>query len=270
MSVILITGASSGIGYQTAQDLARQGHTVYGAARRVDKITPLAKDGVKPLSLDVTSDASLQAAVTTLIANEGRIDVLINNAGYGSYGAVEDVAIAEAKKQFDVNLFGMARLTQLVLPYMRQQHSGRIINTSSMGGRLVSYMGAWYHATKYAVEAFSDALRMETKAFGIQVSLIEPGGIKTNWGFIAADHLVASAQGGAYEQQATKAATGMRRQYASKLLSQPTVISKAIAKAVNQHHPRPRYLVGFGAKPLVFAKAILPTRLFDFIMMHAS
>lgn len=270
MSVILITGASSGIGYQTAQDLARQGHTVYGAARRVDKITTLAKDGVKPLPLDVTSDASLQAAVTTLIANEGRIDVLINNAGYGSYGAVEDVTIAEAKKQFDVNLFGMARLTQLVLPYMRQQHSGRIINTSSMGGRLVSYMGAWYHATKYAVEAFSDALRMETKAFGIQVSLIEPGGIKTNWGFIAADHLVASAQGGAYEQQATKAAMGMRRQYASKLLSQPAVISKAIAKAVNQRHPRPRYLVGFGAKPLVFAKAILPTRLFDFIMMHAS
>lgn len=270
MSVILITGASSGIGYQTAQDLARQGHTVYGGARRVDKITPLEKDGVKPLPLDVTNDASMQAAVTTLIANEGRIDVLINNAGYGSYGAVEDVTIAEAKKQFDVNLFGMARLTQLVLPYMRQQHSGRIINTSSMGGRLVSYMGAWYHATKYAVEAFSDALRMETKAFGIQVSLIEPGGIKTNWGFIAADHLVASAQGGAYEQQATKAAAGMRRQYSSKLLSQPTVISKAIAKAVNQRHPRPRYLVGFGAKPLVFAKAILPTRLFDFIMMHAS
>jgi Short-chain dehydrogenases of various substrate specificities len=112
---------------------------------------------------------------------------LINNAGYGSYGAVEDVPMSEAKKQFDVNLFGMARLTQLVLPYMRQQHSGRIINTSSMGGRIVSYMGAWYHATKYAVEAFSDALRMETSDFGIKVSLIEPGGIKTNWGMIAAD-----------------------------------------------------------------------------------
>lgn len=270
MSVILITGASSGIGFQTAQELAHQGHTVYGAARRLDKLQALVPAGVKPLALDVTDEASIQQAVTTLLAAEGRLDVLINNAGYGSYGAVEDVSLTEAKRQFDVNLFGMARLTQLVLPTMRAQHSGRIINTSSMGGRLVSYMGAWYHATKYAVEAFSDALRMETKGFGIQVSLIEPGGIKTDWGLIAADHLVASAAGGAYQAQADKAAAGMRRQYTSNLFSQPQVISRTIAKAVNQRHPRPRYLVGFGAKPLVFAKTILPTRLFDFIMMHAS
>ncbi|MCG0791650.1 short chain dehydrogenase [Lactiplantibacillus plantarum] len=140
---------------------------------------------------------------------------MINNAGYGSYGAVEDVSIDEARQQFEVNLFGMARLTQLVLPYMRAQREGRIINTSSMGGRLVSYMGAWYHATKYAIEAFSDALRMETKDFGIKVAIIEPGGIKTNWGFIAADHLEASARHSAYQTQATKAAAGMRRQYSS-------------------------------------------------------
>lgn len=130
MSVILITGASSGIGLQTAMTLARQGHVVYGAARRIDKLEALAADGVRPLRLDITSEESMTTAVVTLIKNEKRIDVLINNAGYGSYGAIEDVSLAEAKKQFDVNLFGMARLTQLVLPHMRAQRAGRIINTS--------------------------------------------------------------------------------------------------------------------------------------------
>jgi short-subunit dehydrogenase len=270
MSVILITGASSGIGYQTAKLLGQGNHTVYGAARRIDKLNELKQYNVKPIEMDITSDESIEKAVTSIINLEGRIDVLINNAGYGSYGAIEDVSIEEAKRQFDVNLFGMARLTQLVLPQMRKQNSGRIINTSSMGGRLVTYMGSWYHATKYAVEAFSDALRMETKDFGIKVSIIEPGGTKTNWGFIAADHLQESAQGGAYETQADKAAEGMRKQYSSNMMSDPKIVSKAILNAVNSSRPKARYLIGFGAKPLVFAKAILPTKAFDFIMMHAS
>lgn len=268
--VIILTGASSGIGFQTAEMLAKQGHIVYGAARRVEKMEPLKAFGIKPLEMDVTSEESINKAIESIVAAEGRIDVLVNNAGYGSYGAIEDVSIEEARKQFDVNLFGLAMLTKKVLPYMRKQHSGTIINVSSMGGRVTTYFGAWYHATKYALEAFSDALRMETKSFGINVAIIEPGGIKTPWGFIAADHLEESAKGGAYEEQAKKTAEGMRKQYSGNMMSDPKVIAKAISRATNARCPKTRYLIGMGAKPLVFLHTILPARCFDWIMMHAS
>ena len=264
--IILLTGASSGIGYQTAESLAKEGHIVYGAARRIEKMEDLKQFGVKSIYLDVTDENSIKNAVDTIIGKEGRIDVLINNAGYGSFGAVEDVDISEAKIQFEVNLFGLARLVQLVLPYMRKQKSGRIINVSSMGGRLTTYFGAWYHATKYALEAFSDALRMEVFDFGIDVSLIEPGGIKTDWGIIAADKLENSAKGGAYEKEAMKTAKGMKKQYSGNLLSNPIVITKAISKAVNSNRPKARYLIGFMAKPLVFLHTILPAKVFDKIM----
>ena len=264
--VILLTGASSGIGYQTAESLAKEGHIVYGAARRIEKMEDLKQFGVKSIYLDITDENSIKNVVDTIIGNEGRIDVLINNAGYGSFGAVEDVDISEAKMQFEVNLFGLARLVQLGLPYMRKQKSGRIINVSSMGGRLTTYFGAWYHATKYALEAFSDALRMEVSDFGIDVSLIEPGGIKTDWGIIASDKLEKSAKGGAYEKEAMKTAKGMKKQYSGNLLSNPIVITKSISKAVNSNRPKARYLIGFMAKPLVFLHTILPTKVFDKIM----
>ena len=268
--VILLTGASSGIGYQTAESLAKEGHVVYGAARRIEKMETLKQFGVKPMYLDVTDEESTKSAINTIIGNEGRIDVLINNAGYGSYGAIEDVKISEARVQFEVNLFGLARLIQLVLLHMRKQKSGRIINVSSMGGRLTTYFGAWYHATKYALEAFSDALRMEVSDFGIDVSLIEPGGIKTEWGIIAADKLANSAKGGAYEKEAMKTAKGMKKQYSGNMLSNPIVITKAISKAVNSRRPKARYLIGFMAKPLVFLHTILPSRVFDKIMKSVS
>lgn len=161
-------------------------------------------------------------------------------------------------------------LTKRVLPYMRKQGSGTIVNVSSMGGRVTTYFGAWYHATKYALEAFSDALRMEVGDFGINVSIIEPGGIKTPWGFIAADHLEESAKGGAYEKQAVKTAAGMRKQYSGNMMSDPKIISKAIAKAVNARRPKTRYLIGLGAKPIVLMHTLLPARWFDYIMKHAS
>ena len=268
--VILLTGASSGIGYQTAESLAKEGHVVYGAARRIEKMETLKQFGVKPMYLDVTYEESIKSAIDTIIGNEGRIDVLINNAGYGSYGAIEDVEISEAKMQFEVNLFGLARLVQLVLPHMRKQKSGRIINVSSMGGRLTTYFGAWYHATKYALEAFSDALRMEVVDFGIDVSLIEPGLIKTDWGIIAANKLADSSKGGAYEKEALRTSEGMKKQYSGNMGSNPIVITKAISKAVNSRCPKARYLIGFMAKPLVFLHTILPARVFDKIMKNAS
>lgn len=267
--VVLVTGASSGIGYEIAAHLAQSGHRVYGAARRLERMEPLRVLGATPLALDVTDEESCTRAVETIIAREGRIDVLVNNAGYGSFGAIEDVPLAEARRQFEVNVFGAAALTRAVLPHMRRRRSGRIINISSMGGRLVTFLGGWYHATKYALEALSDALRMEAAAFGIDVVLVEPGGIKTDWGSIAADHLEQSSRGGAYEEVSARAAEGIRRQYSSSMLSDPKVIVRAVSRAVRSRRPRTRYLVGFGAKPLVAAHTLLPARVFDRIMMRA-
>ena len=261
--VILITGASSGMGYQTARILAEQGHRVYGAARRVEKIAELKPFGVEALKLDITDEASIQAVVKEIIDREGRIDVLINNAGYGFFGAIEDVSIADAKHQFEVNIFGLARMTQEVLPYMRAQHSGRIVNLASIAGHITLLFGAWYNATKYALEAFSDALRMEVKPFGIDVVIIEPGAIRTDWGIIAADHLRDSAKGGAYEQLAMAEADAMRRTYLSKIPTDPAVISKKIAHAAVCRCPRTRYRTGRGAKILVALHNILPARWWD-------
>ena len=267
--VILITGASSGMGYQTARILAEQGHRVYGAARRVEKIEELAPYGVQALRLDITNEQSITQVVQELIEREGRIDVLINNAGYGYFGAIEDVPISDAKHQFEVNIFGLARITQEVLPYMRAQKSGRIVNIASVAGHVTLAFGAWYNATKYALEAFSDALRMEVKPFGIDVVIIEPGAIRTDWGIIAADHLRDVSKGGAYEQDGSRVAEGLRRIYLSKIPTNPAVISRKIAKAAVCRCPRTRYRTGRGAKLMVFFHQILPTRLWDYLVVKS-
>ncbi|WP_240469920.1 oxidoreductase [Cyclobacterium sp. SYSU L10401] len=183
--VALITGASSGMGKSTAEILRQQGYKVCGAARRVERMQDLKDKGMGVVALDLTEDASIVEAVDTLLEKEGRIDILINNAGYGAYGSVEEVPIKEAKRQFEVNIFGLAHLTQLVIPTMRKQKSGRIVNISSMGGKIYTPFGAWYHATEFALEGWSDCLRLELKQFGIDVVVVEPGGIKTEWGGIA-------------------------------------------------------------------------------------
>ena len=261
--VILLTGASSGIGYDTAVALAQQGHKVYAAARRVERMEPLRQYGIVPLKMDVTDEASMQEGVKTLWDAEGRIDVLINNAGYGYFGAVENVPMDDARNQLEVNVFGLARLCQLVLPTMRAQHSGRIINTASVAGRSVFYYGGWYHVSKYAVESLSDAMRMELKPFGIDVVIIEPGAIKTNWGIIAADHLIESSRGTAYEQTGTMMANNLRNMYLSNTISDPAVVRKAIVRAVNARRPCTRYRIGRMANAIVFFHWLLPTRWWD-------
>jgi len=266
MKVILITGASSGIGFDAAQTLARQGHRVYAAARRVERMEPLKADGVVPMHLDVTDEASMQEAVRTILEAEGRIDALVNNAGYGYFGAIENVPMEEAKRQLEVNVFGLARLCQLVLPSMREQGSGRIVNISSVAGKAVMYFGGWYHVSKYSVEALSDALRMEVKPFGIDVALIEPGGIRTDWGLIAADHLAESSKGTPYEKEGVRESETLRKAYSIRLLSKPQVVTRAISKAINRKHPRARYRIGFGADTLVFFHSLLPTRWWDAIV----
>ncbi|WMI98003.1 oxidoreductase [Pseudomonas chlororaphis subsp. aurantiaca] len=268
--VALVTGASSGIGEATALKLKALGYTVYAAARRVERMHPLAQAGLHVLPLDVTDDASMQACVQDILARSGRIDVLVNNAGYGSYGAVEDVPSDEARAQFEVNVFGAVRLIQLVLPQMRAQHSGTIINITSMGGKMHTPLGAWYHGTKFALEAISDCLRLEVQPFGIDVVVIEPGGIKTEWADIAAQKVVETSGRGPYAPQAQAMARSMVGQTSRKYQSPPQVIADTIARAVSARRPKTRYAVGFGAKPLIFLRRLLSDRTFDGLMRLAT
>jgi short-subunit dehydrogenase len=270
--VALVTGASSGIGESTALRLQKAGFTVYGAARRVDRMGALAAAGIRTLTLDVTDGTSAKQAIDRIIDDEGRIDVLVNNAGYGSYGALEDVPLDEARAQIDVNLFGLAHLTQLVLPHMRTRRSGTIINISSMGGRFATPLGAWYHASKFAVEGLSDALRLELRQFGIDVVLIEPGSIQTEWGAIAAGKLRATSGHGPYAEQATAVgkALAASSQEGARMTSPPSVIANAVTKAATARRPRTRYSVGFGARPLILLSRLLPDRAFDTLVKRAS
>ena len=193
--IILITGASSGIGKDTALQLIKEGHIVYGAARRVEKMQDLVAAGGKAIKMDVTREEDVKATVQQVLKEQGKIDVLFNNAGYGLFGAVELITIEEARRQFDVNIFGLARMTKEVIPLMREQGKGTIINMSSVGGKVYSPFGAWYHSTKHALEGWSDCLRLELKPFNIDVVLIEPGAIATEFGSLMYDGILERSQG---------------------------------------------------------------------------
>lgn len=268
--VALVTGASSGIGEATAVKLQALGYTTYAAARRVQRMEHLAASGIRTLAMDITDDASLQAGVQQILAEAGRIDVLVNNAGYGSYGALENVPLSEARSQFEVNVFGAARLTQLVLPQMRAQHSGTIVNITSMGGKIYTPLGAWYHATKFALEALSDCLRMEVRPFGINVVVIEPGGIQTEWPGIAAEKARAVSGTGPYAAQGNAVAASLTSEAIRRRSSPPTLIADTIARAVTARRPKTRYAVGYGARPMIFLHGVLPNRAFDAFILRAT
>lgn len=265
--VILITGASSGMGKETAKALIQEGHTVYTVARRIDQMQDLKSLGGHPIKMDVTKESDIQNVVDSIIHKEGKIDVLWNNAGYGLYGAVEDVPVDEARKQFEVNLFGLAALTQKVVPYMRIAKSGKIINTSSMGGKMYTPMGAWYHASKHAVEGFSDCLRLELKEFNIDVVVLEPGIIVTEFGDVMLQNISKFSGKGAYASLTNNLVTATQKMYDSGQGSKTTVISNTVNKIVNAKTPKTRYRVGLWAKPMVWMRIYLGDKLFDKIVM---
>lgn len=259
--VALVTGASSGIGEATARELHGLGYRVYAAARRVDRMAGLAELGVVTVSTDLTDDAALVALVNRIIGETGRIDVLVNNAGYGSYGSLEEVPAAEARRQVEVNLFALARLSQLIIPHLRDRRSGTIINVSSIGGRFGEPLGSWYHATKFAVEGLSDSLRIELAPFGIDVVVIQPGAIRTEWGGIAAAGVLDRSGEGPYSAQARLTATVLAA--GEHQGSSPDVVARAIGRAAIARRPRVRYTVGSGAKPMTMAARLLPARVMD-------
>lgn len=261
--IVLLTGASSGIGFETALLLQQSGYKVYAAARRTDRLKKLESQGISILSIDVTSDASMQQAVQSIIDREGRIDVQINNAGYGSFGSLEEVPMEEARQQFEVNVFGLARLTQLIIPHMREKQYGKIVNIASVAAHIYQPLGSWYHSTKFAVEGLSDCLRVELKPFGIKVILVEPGPIKSEWSGIAVEHLLQSSGKGPYQFIAQRMAEAMTRMYAASYVSGSDVVARVIAKSLKRNNPRARYTAGQGASFMIFARRMLGTRIFD-------
>ena len=265
--VILITGASSGIGKDTALNLIKEGHIVYGAARRISKMKDIVEAGGHSIKMDILNNEDVDKAVNRVISEHKRIDVLVNNAGYGLWGAVETISIDEAKRQFDVNIFGLAYLTKKVIPLMRNQKSGKIINMSSMGGKVYTPFGAWYHATKYALEGWSDCLRIELKSFGINVILIEPGVIKTEFQDVMMDSTVERSIGTPYEKKLKALEKATQEMYTRGIGSPPSVITKLIIKAINSPNPKRRYVGGLFAKPMLFIKKWFGDKMYEKAIM---
>ncbi|ELZ91238.1 short chain dehydrogenase [Haloferax mucosum ATCC BAA-1512] len=266
----IVTGASSGIGEATAEALATDGLAVVLAARRVEKLDSLAAriesigGDALVVPTDMTVESDLVSLVETVIDECGRIDVLVNGAGFGLYGSVEETPIDEARHQFEVNLFGLARLTQLVIPHMREAGRGTIINISSMGGKIWTPFGAWYHATKHALEGWSDCLRYEVAPHGIDVVVIEPGSIDTEWGDIMFDGLLERSGDGPYAELVHEFVNSNRAGSGS----DPTVVATTIRNAVRATNPNPRYAVGAYAKPLIGLRRFGGDRVYDRVVEY--
>jgi len=264
---VLITGCSTGIGRATAKYLACHGWTVYATARRPETIADLTGDGCRTLALDVCDEASMRAAVEAVEQKEGAVGVLVNNAGYGQEGAFETTPMADVRRQFETNVFGLIRLTQLCLPGMRRQRWGKVVNLSSMGGKLTLPGGAFYHATKHAVEALSDALRFEVQGFGVDVIVVEPGPIRTRFGETAIHSIEAPSSGdAAYAAFNAALATTIKDAYdgpMGRLAAGPEAVALKIAKAIGSSRPATRYTVTAAAWILMALRRWLPDRAFD-------
>ncbi len=262
--VALVTGASSGMGKDFAQRLLAEGYAVYAAARRTERMTDIASAGGHVVALDVTDDSSMVQCVARIIEEQGRIDVLINNAGYGQFGALEDVPLDEARRQLETNLIGPARLIQLCLPHMRARSFGKIFNISSVGGKFATPLGGWYHASKHALEGYSDSLRNEVRAFGIDVIIVEPGAVESEWSGIAADQAERYSGVGPYARLVAKF-----RQFQANNLTGPAprVISDLVVQALRAKRPAARYHGGGRAGLLLFLRHILSDSWFDRLLM---
>lgn len=268
--VALVTGASSGIGQATAAVLLAAGYEVIGAARRLEPMGALAGRGLVPVELDLSRGASITALADRLGADHpGGVDLLVNNAGYGLFGAVETTPIAAARRQFEVNLFGLAHLTQLLLPAMRQRGSGRIVNVSSMAGRIYAPLGAWYYASKHALEGWSDCLRVELRPFGIAVVIVQPGIIRTAFVAEMRDPLLRSSGSGPYAALTRASVEGFERLFASPRASPPELVGRTILRAATADRPRPRYVVGHLARTLLLLRNLLGDRAYDAIILAA-
>jgi NAD(P)-dependent dehydrogenase (short-subunit alcohol dehydrogenase family) len=267
-NVVLITGCSTGIGKATALHLARRGWVVYATARRLTDVSDLAAIGCRTLALDVTDQSSMIAAVRTIEETEGAVGVLVNNAGYSQSGAIESVPLERVRQQFETNVFGTVRMTQLVLPAMRRRRRGKIVNVGSMGGRLTFPGGGYYHATKYALEAITDALRFEVAGFGIDAILIEPGLIRTEFGESAGRSF--DGWGGATDPYASfneAIARTTRAAYEggpiSRLGGGPETVARTIERAIVAKKPKARYTVTPSANLLLTIRKLLPDRAWD-------
>ena len=260
---VLVTGCSSGIGRATAERLARAGWTVYASARRLESVEGL--EGCRPLRLDVTDDDSMRAAVEAIEREHGAVGVLVSNAGYSQSGAVESVPIEAARRQLETNVLGLARLTQLVLPGMRRQGWGRIVNVSSMGGKLTFPGGGWYHASKHAVEALSDALRFELAGFGIDVVVIEPGLIRTGFADAAVGSIAVDPEDpyARFNQAVGAATAGAYDGLARVLGGGPDTVAKTIERALAARRPRSRYRVTASARIFLTVRKLVPDRAWD-------
>jgi NAD(P)-dependent dehydrogenase (short-subunit alcohol dehydrogenase family) len=267
---VLITGCSSGIGWATAERLVNVGWKVYATARNVEKIAPLEQRGCQLLPLDVTDEDSMRLAVDEVERREGAGGVLVNNAGYSQSGAVEAVPMEKVRRQFETNVFGLARMCQLVLPGMRRQGYGRIVNVSSMGGKLTFPGGGYYHATKHAVEALSDALRFEVEGFGVKVSVIEPGLIRTGFADTALGSMDdlngENPYAGFDESVARTTAENYERGPISKLGGGPEAVAEAIEQAISARSPKSRYAVTPSAHLFLRLRRLLPDRAWDAVL----